>query len=159
MAVSANATTYDWSFTDQNGAAAGKGTLDMTDNVVVTKMTGTLYGSAINFYPNKPVAWTSAPRGVTLDSNDPVPGETTAQNVPNTTGANYSYDDIYNFENGVTYVGGILISTGSGSTLRVYVITRDNSNYDITTPTDFFSINKDGSYSSNNGTFTVTVGP
>lgn len=156
VAMSANAATYNWTFTDQNGQAAGSGKLETSDNIVVTGMSGTLYGKKITFYPNKPQAWTTPiPNGLRIDVNTPVPGQSLNQNVPNTTGANVAYDDIYDFANGVTYVGGIMISTGSGATLRVYFITRDNQTYDINTPTDFFSINSDGSYASNNGTFTV----
>jgi hypothetical protein len=159
-AVPANAaaTVYNWSFTDQSSTVVGSGTLEMTDNIVVTSMKGNLYGQKIQFYPNKPKPWTSPiPNGLNIQTSNPVPGESQVVGVPNTTGANVGYDDIYDFNNGVTYVGGLLITTGKGKTLRCYFITRDSQTYDLSTPTDFFSINPDGSYSSNNGTFTVTA--
>ncbi len=160
VAAANAATKYNWSFTDQNGQPAGSGTLEMSFNIIATKMTGTLYGQKITFYQNKEKDWRGPiPNGVNIHCNNPVPGESTLQNVPNTTGANYTYDDIYNFENGVTYVGGILISTGKGPTLKFYIIGRDNSNYDINTKTNFFSILPDGSYVSNDGVFAVTPAP
>ncbi len=150
-------TKYNWTFTDQNGTAAGSGTLEMLDNIIVTDMTGTLYGKKITFYQNRSKASSSPPKnGLNIQLDNPVPGESQVVAVPNTTGANYGFDDIYDFNNGVTYYGGLLISTGSGSTLRVYIITRDSQNYDITTPTDFFSIDPNGTYEPNNGTFTVS---
>jgi hypothetical protein len=148
---------YNWTFTDQNGTAAGSGTLEMLNNLIVTEMTGTLYGKSITFYPNKTLPWTTPVKnGLHIQVNNPVLGESQVIGVPNTTGANYGFDDIYDFNDGVTYYGGILISTGSGSTLRVYIITRDSPTYDISTPTDFFSIDSNGTYEPNNGVFTIS---
>jgi hypothetical protein len=159
-AVPANAaaTIYNWSFTDQSSTVVGSGTLEMTDNIVVTSMKGTLYGQKIQFYQNKPKPWTSPiPNNLNIQTSNPVPGESQVVGVPNSGGANDGYDDIYDFNNGVTYFGGLLISTGKGPSLTLYFITRDSQNYDINTPTDFFTFPPNGAYGSNNGTFTVTA--
>ena len=156
----ANATTtYNWSFVDQSSNQIGNGTLTTVNNIVVTGMKGTLNGQKITFYQNKPTPWTKTPNNLNLQINNPVPGVTQVVNIPNTTGANIGYDDIYDFNNGVTYFGGLCISTGKGASLRVSFLTRDSQAYDINTPTDIFSVNPDGSYSQIEGTFSVTPIP
>ena len=161
-ATAAKAATwqYDWTFKDQSNTVIGSGTLNMTDNIVVSAMAGTINGQKITFYPNHPKPWAKAPpNGLNIQTSNPVPGTSQIVNVPNTTGANVGYDDIYNFNDGVTYYGGIAVSTGKAATLRVYFLTRDSQNHDINTPTDLFSINPNGSYSQVEGTFSVTAIP
>ena len=161
-ATAAQAATwqYNWTFKDQSNAVIGSGTLNMTDNIVVSAMAGTINGQKITFYPNKPKSWPKPPpNGLNIQTSNPLPGTSQIVGVPNTGGANVGYDDIYNFNDGVTYYGGIAVSTGKTATLRVYFITRDAQNHDINTPTDLFSINPNGSYSQVEGSFSVTAVP
>src|SRR5262249_12942924 len=117
-AVSAEAATYqyNWVFKDQNNVQIAQGQLNMTDNIVVSAMVGAVGIQKITFYPNKPKPWPKAPpNGLNIQTSNPVPGNSQIVNVPNTTGANYGYDDIYSFNDGVTYYGGIAFSTGKGA--------------------------------------------
>jgi hypothetical protein len=157
-AVPANAgTKYNWSFTDQSSTVVGSGTLEMTDNIIITKMTGNLFGKKILFYPNKPNPWTTpVPNGLHIETNNPVPGN--SQVVGFDGGLNTGYDDIYNFNDGITYYGGIFLSTGTGAGLQEFEFARDSANYTLATPTDLLTFTG-GWYTTDEGTFTVTAAP
>lgn len=145
---------HTWTFTDATGQI-GSGNIYLYDNVLVTRMTGTINGQRITFCPNGPTA-SFCPLRQWTDVNDPAKGQTTIQNPPNAGGANYTYDDIYVFSgNGSGFTGldtdGLVFSTGSvrstTNPLRVYNLFVDSLN---NAQADLFS-----NQTSDEGTFTV----
>jgi Ca2+-binding RTX toxin-like protein len=139
-----------WTFTDDNGVVEGSGYMNVnTKTGVVVGMTGTYEGKAIHFSP-------ITDHATGYNPNDPSPGFNTLHGVPNTGGADYIYDDVYNPTanpgTGVD-VNGILVNTGSGATKTYYDISLD---YTGASHVDFFSIDPHGSYVMNEGTFTTT---
>jgi Ca2+-binding RTX toxin-like protein len=141
---------FTWTFTDDNGVVEGSGYMNVnTKTGVVVGMTGTYEGEAIHFSP----ITDHAPG---YNPNAPSPGYNTLHGVPNTGGADYIYDDVYNpTANPGTGVDvyGILVNTGSGANKTFYDISLD---YPGASQVDFFSIAKDGSYVKNEGTLTTT---
>lgn len=135
----ANATiiTDSWSF---NGTKAGSGSFTYDDTSgLVSSFAGNYNGNALTF-------WDGSKSPVQVNGSDLV-----YHGVPNTHGADYAFDDLFPFTK-----GGLLVSTGSGAGQRFYDISLD---FTGATNVDFFSINPDGSYLPDNGTFAVAAVP
>src|SRR5580698_10271824 len=97
-ASSANAATYTWDFTS-NSSTSASGSLTVDTNDDVTALTGNVGGQAItNFF-----------------ANPNFPGTATLAPVPNTGGANFTYDDFFDHTTNAVTIFGILFSTGAGS--------------------------------------------
>ncbi len=148
----------NWTFTDANGVVGSGAMRVNTQTGVVLSMSGTYEGKNIIFS-----SVTDNKSGIingyhySYHPNDPA-GYNTLQGVPNTTGANYTYDDIYNTTlNPGTGVdpAGILVSTGAGKTKTYYDISLD---YSGASQVDFFSIANDGqgTYVEDEGTFSTS---
>jgi len=137
----ARATTVDWTFAGTNDGA-GQITYDQSTGVV-SSLTGHYDGKALTF-----ISLTDPIPGV--DPNDPITGLSTYQNVPNTGGANYTYDDLFP-QTLSNYA--ILASTGSGANEVVYALNVDGSGF------NFFNIVTSPSYAyvEDDGTFTTAV--
>jgi hypothetical protein len=135
VSAPAFAVTLDWTFTGTN---TGNGQMTVGANDQVTSFDGSYDGQALTFYanPNFPG---------TFNLHDP--------HTPNTGGADLIADDFYSPTTGVD-VNGILVSTGAGATERVFAISLDNPG---ATQTDFFSINPNGQFLIDNGTFSTAV--
>lgn len=146
----------DWTFTDANGVQ-GSGVMRVnTQSGVVLSMSGTYEGKSIIFSSvtdNKSGKINGY--SYSYHPDDPA-GYNTLQGVPNTTGANYTYDDIYsttlNPGTGVDY-SGILVSTGAGKTKTYYDISLD---YPGASAVDFFSETPTGGYVEDEGTFSTS---
>lgn len=141
LGSSARATTVtdDWTFTD-GGSNSGSGTFTYNSSTgLVTSFAGQYDGNALSF-------WSAATPPV-IDNS----GQLTYHGVPNTGGADFIFDNLYPFT-----TGGLLVSTGTGATQRFYDISLDNPG---ATSVDFFSINSDGSYRVDDGTFVVAAVP
>lgn len=143
--IASAATTVDWMFTGTN-TGSGQITYDEATDLV-TALSGTYAGgslslvSFLNRDPNNPGA----------EINDNGGGLYTYRGVPNTGGVNYTFDDKFT----QTYnTSGYLASTGIGSDERVYVLNVDKN--DGVDQFNFFSINPDGSYRQDFGTFATT---
>jgi hypothetical protein len=139
--ASANASTVtdNWSF---SGTYTGSGTLTYDSSTgIVSALTGNYNGQALSF--------------ISLTSplvNQNGPGLSTYQGVPNTGGANYTFDDLFP-QTLPTHA--ILASAGSGSNEIVYALNVDNNGF------NFFHIVTTPSYAyvEDDGTFTVAAVP
>ncbi len=131
---------FDWTFTDASGVV-GKGVLDVSGAGDILSLTGTYLGEPLTFY-----------------SNLNVPGTSTWQGVPNTGGADFVFDDYVTPTAGTNQISiyGLLLSVGSGPSIRFYDLSLDNPG---AKSADFFSINSNGSYSSDEGDFTLFTVP
>jgi PEP-CTERM motif len=135
--ASASIITDNWSF---NGTNTGSGSFTYDDTSgLVSSFTGSYNGNALTF-------WDASTPPVQVSGSNLV-----YHSVPNTNGADYIFDDLFPFT-----VGGLLVSTGSGAGQRFYDISLDFAG---ATNVDFFSINPDGSYLPDNGTFAVAAVP
>ncbi|WP_375390759.1 PEPxxWA-CTERM sorting domain-containing protein [uncultured Sphingomonas sp.] len=140
------ATTLSWSFAGTN---TGSGQLTYDDPTdVVTAFSGAYAGGSVAL-----VSFTSDPNnpGAQIEPNGG--GLYTYRAVPNTGGANYTFDGLFH----QTYANrGYLVSTGTGANERVYVLNVDH-NSDGADQFNFFSINPDGSYRQDFGTFATST--
>jgi hypothetical protein len=135
----ANATiiTDSWTF---SGTNTGSGSFKYDDTSgLVSSFTGNYNGNALTF-------WDASMAPVQANG-----GNLVYHGVPNTNGADYIFDNLFPFT-----VGGLLVSTGSDAGQRFYNISLD---YAGASQVDFFSINPDGSYLRDNGTFAVAAVP
>ena len=134
VSAPAFAVTLDWTFT---GVNTGSGQMTVGANDQVTAFDGTYDGQTLTFYanPNFPGTFNLHPH------------------TPNAGGADLIADDLYNPATGVD-VNGILVSTGAGDAERVFDISLDNPG---AAQTDFFSVNPNGSFQLDNGTFSTTA--
>src|SRR3974390_2371734 len=100
-----------------------------TKTGVVVGMNGTYEGKSIALSPiTAPAQGTINGFNYSYAPDDPSSVFNTLQDVPNTTGANYNYDDVYNpTANPGTGadVDGILVSTGAGASKTYYEISVD----------------------------------
>ena len=135
-AADAATVTDTWTFSD-GGSNTGNGsfTYDSTTGLV-SSFNGNYDGNALTF-------WDASTAPIQINGS----GQLVYHGVPNTSGADFIFDDLYPFT-----VGGLLVSTGSGAGQRFYDISLDSPG---ASSVDFFSINPDGSYLFDNGTFAV----
>jgi hypothetical protein len=136
----AAATTLDWTFAGTN---TGSGELIYDQSTgVISALTGTYDGQALTFIGlNDPLVQSNSSTGMS-----------TYQNVPNTGGANYVFNDLYPLQsNGAG--GGILASTGTGASEVVYWLYGNGNSI------EFFHIVTTPSYAyvDDYGTFSATV--
>lgn len=135
--------TETWSFLGSPSGNMGSGSFTYNSSTgLVSSFTGTFIGQPLTFWD------ASTPP---VQANDPGPGLLTYHGVPNTGGADFIFDDLFPID-----TNGILVSTGSGASERFYDISLD---FPGATQVDFFSINPDGTYLFDNGTFTTSVVP
>jgi hypothetical protein len=140
-AANATTTTLKWTFSGTND---GSGQLTYnTSNGLVSAFSGSYDGQAITRF------WDASTPPVL--ANDPSAGLMTYHGVPNTGGADYIFDDLYPID-----YQGILVSVGASPDQRFYDISLDSPG---ASQVDFFSINPNGSYRPDNGTFTTTAVP
>lgn len=141
----ANATTVDWSFSGTN-MGSGMMTYDSTTGLV-SAFSGTYDGQTLAF-----VSLTADPNNSSAQVNYNGPELSTYQNVPNTGGANYTFDDLFP-QTAASYA--ILASTGTGANEIVYELF-----YNGPSASDymFFNIVTQPSYHyvEDAGTFTVS---
>lgn len=132
--------TENWSFLGTPSGNMGNGSLTYDSSTgLVSSFTGTFIGLPFT-------NWDASTPPV--QANTPSPGLLTYHGVPNTGGADFIFDDLLPID-----VNGILVSTGSGASERFYDVSLD---FLGATQVDFFSINPNGSYVFDNGTFTTT---
>jgi PEP-CTERM motif len=130
----------NWSFLGMPSGNMGSGSLTYDSSTgLVSSFTGTFIERPLTFWD------ASTPP---VQANDPSPGLLTYHGVPNTGGADFIFDDLLPID-----INGILVSTGSGASERFYDISLDSPG---ATQVDFFSINLNGSYVFDDGTFTTT---
>ncbi len=135
---SANAATYDWDFTSTSSglSASGEFTVNASDDV--TSLSGNVGGQAITFY-----------------TNPNFPSTATYHGVPNTGGADYIYDDYFNYATNAVSIYGILMSVGSGTNEVFYDLSVDNG--PPSSSADLFSITKSGDYVTDEGTLSSNL--
>jgi hypothetical protein len=135
-AAGASTVTDIWTFSD-GGSNTGIGSFSYESTTgLVSSFTGNYDGNALTF-------WDASTAPVQINGS----GQLVYHGVPNTGGADFIFDDLYPFT-----VPGLLVSTGSGAGQRFYAISLDSP---AASSVDFFSINPDGSYVVDDGTFAV----
>jgi hypothetical protein len=141
FSAQASTITDSWTFTD-GGSNSGSGAFTYDSSTgLVSAFSGQYDGASLTF-------WNSSDAPPVQNQGG---GQMTYPGVPNTGGANYTFDDFFAFT-----VEGLLASTGTGAAQRFYDISLDTPG---ATSVDFFSINPDGSYRIDNGTFAVAAVP
>jgi hypothetical protein len=111
--ASATIVTDAWTFSGADLGNLGSGSITYdTSSGLVSDLTGSLNGNAITFISlNDPIPG--------INQNAPGPGFSTYHGVPNSGGADFTYDDLY--PQTLTSAA-ILFSTGSGAAETVYEI-------------------------------------
>jgi hypothetical protein len=136
-AASASTVSDTWSFSD-GGSNSGNGAFTYESTTgLVSSFTGNYDGNALTF-------WDASTAPVQINNS----GQLVYHGVPNTHGADYIFDDLFPFT-----VGGLLVSTGSGASQKFYDLSLD---YQGASSVDFFSIDPNGGYVVDNGTFSAS---
>ena len=117
LAIPAGATTpsprnpkpMNWSFsgTDPSGnPVTGSGKLTITNTGLVVKMNGKINGKGLTLYA---CPGNGKPADTIVLNNDPEDGQCTIHGVPNTGGADYIFDSIYNVSTDPTGVDFVIL--------------------------------------------------